>query len=307
MTDPNHGQSQQSSQSPRKRRRHLRADPGAAKEPSAEELQSRLLELERQLSDQKKDQDQLKLLNAALEQEVADRTALAKWRAGQLRALIGELTQAEQRERRRLAELLHDHLQQQLVAAKFKVAKLQRILRNADALEVLLDIRDVLDESIDASRVLTYELNPPVLHESGFLAALEWLAQWKEEKHGLKVEIRGEPGVEPGDESIKVLLFQTIRELLFNVVKHAKTNRARVELERSGKDQIQVAVCDEGAGFDPASLTPTKQAGHGFGLSSVRERIQWMGGQLDIQSSPGRGTRAVIVVPASLQSPAPQN
>ena len=302
MTEPDCGRSQRASQ----RRQNLRADPGVPQQPSVEELQLRVQELDGRFSEQQRTEDQLRLLNHALEQQVVDRTALADWRARQLRALISELTQAEERERRRIAELLHDYFQQQLVAVKFKLAGLQRTLRDAGPLEALADIGKILDESIDASRALTYELSPPVLYSSSFRAALEWLAEWKEQKHGLKVEIHGGPDVEPSDESVKVLLFQTIRELLFNVVKHAKTDRARIEFERRDDKQIQVAVCDEGIGFDPAALKSTAQTEQGFGLCRIRERLQWIGGQFQLESAPGRGTRAVVVIPTSPHPPAPQ-
>lgn len=226
-----------------------------------------------------------------------------KRRAEQLRALAGELTQTEQRERRRLAGILHDHLQQLLVGAKFRAAVLARTPEVADA---VTEIERLLSEAIAASRSLTAELSPPILHEAPLPAALEWLASSLADKHNLQVEFTADDRPLPLAEDVKILLFEAVRELLFNVVKHAGVLHAKVSVTRHGDDTARVVVADDGRGFDPGAL---QLAAHGpdgrFGLFSIRERLTWIGGLIAIDSAPGRGSRFTIDAPlASRPQPA---
>jgi PAS domain S-box-containing protein len=232
--------------------------------------------------------------NATLEQKVQERTAELAARAAQLRALASELTLAEQRERSRLANILHDHLQQMLVAAKFRLTVLGRggddVLKQATK-----EVEEMIDESIVASRSLTAELSPPVLHEAGLNEGLQWLARRMADTQGLFVDLElNESGALPED--LKILLFQSVRELLFNVVKHANTRSAVVNL-RCFDGLLQVTVSDQGSGFDPAALPLAGEGGRGFGLLGIQERLKYMGGTLEIKSNPGQGSRCVLSVP----------
>ena len=190
-------------------------------------------------------------------------------RVSQLRALAGELTLSEQRERWRLAKVLHDHLQQLLVAAKFRTAIVGRLgddlTRQATA-----EIEHLLDESISSARELTSELSPPVLHQAGLPAGLEWLARWMADRHALHVNLAIEGGLPPLAEDVRILLFESVRELLFNVVKHANVASADVSVGRVAGDDIRIAVSDSGAGFDPGTLKQAGEVGSGFGLFSIR-------------------------------------
>jgi PAS domain S-box-containing protein len=215
-------------------------------------------------------------------------------RANQLRALAGELTLSEQRERSRLARILHDHLQQLLVAAKFRVTILGRggddIVKQGSK-----EVEELINESITASRSLTAELSPPILHDAGLKAGLQWLARRMGDTQGLLVELEmEEDGNLPQD--IKVLLFESVRELLFNAAKHAHTRSATVNLRRI-QDHLQVVVADQGAGFDPAAMPAAGEGGRGFGLFSIRERIALMGGTMSVESRPGYGSRFVLSLP----------
>ena len=167
-------------------------------------------------------QSRLRELNETLEQRVIERTAVARRRADQLRVLAAELTLAEQHERRRLARVLHDHLQQMLVAARMMLPRLRHRPDEETRLEIIGKIDDLLEQCLAESRSLTVELSPPILSEGGLKAAIPWLAHRMEEMHGLVVKARVDPEAEPRDESIRVLLFQAARELLLNVVKHAQ-------------------------------------------------------------------------------------
>jgi signal transduction histidine kinase/CheY-like chemotaxis protein len=217
-------------------------------------------------------------------------------RNSQLRALAGELTLTEQRERRRLAKMLHDHLQQLLVGARFRVS----ILRRTDdphIQQASTEIEELLSQSITASRTLTAELSPPILHEGGFSAGLQWLGRWMADKHGLVVEVDADNEFPALSADIRALLFDSLRELLFNAVKHAGVNRAHVGLEISDGGMLRIAVTDHGQGFDPAAINPSRERGGGFGLFSIRERLTLLGGKMMIDSAPGKGTRILLSLP----------
>ncbi|MBI4860867.1 MAG: response regulator, partial [Candidatus Riflebacteria bacterium] len=181
-------------------------------------------------------------------------------RAAQLRALAGQLTLTEQRERQRLARLLHEHLQQLLVGAKFRVAILGRSEDSA-VQAAACEIGHLLDESIRASRVMTAELSPPIVHEGGLTAGLEWLARWMKDRHDLVVELTTDDHVPSVAEDVRVLLFESVRELLFNAVKHARVGRARVELRAIEGNLVELSVADDGPGFEPSSARPASATG----------------------------------------------
>ena len=241
--------------------------------------------------------EQLKSLNATLEDRVARRTAELQKRATQLAGLTSELTLAEERERRRLAQILHDHLQQLLVAGKLTV-EVTRAKAPPELSDSLKHIQSLLNEAIDASRSLTIELSPPVLHEAGLGAGLGWLGQWMRDKHGLTVAVSVDESVEPTREEVRLLLFQSVREALFNVVKHAGVKAARVHMKPDGPGCLCVVVSDEGSGFDPAESDRSERGPSGFGLFSVRERLRMLGGHLEIDSRPGHGTRVTMIAPS---------
>jgi signal transduction histidine kinase len=240
---------------------------------------------------------QLRELNETLERRVAERSAVAEQRAEQLRAMVVELSQAEQRERRRLAQVLHDDLQQILAASKFHAGALRTGLSDDALRRRLTTVIDLIDESINTSRSLAIELSPPVLYEGGLPAALAWLARWMEDKHGLHVEVQSDEAFSPLPEDTRILLFNAARELLFNVTKHASVVRARIELHRHESGQVMLVVQDEGVGFDPGR--PGEPSPAGFGLFSIRERLELLGGRMDIESAPGAGTRIALLVPAA--------
>ncbi len=253
------------------------------------------------ITDRKQAEDAIREANATLEQKVLERTTELTRRAAQLRILAGELTLTEQRERRRLARVLHDHLQQLLVAAKFRVAILGR---GGDDLikQAAKEVEELIDASISASRSLTGELSPPILHEEGLNAGLQWLARRLADTQGLFVNLEME---EIGNlpEEMKILLFESVRELLFNVVKHAQTRSATISL-RIVDGSLQLTVSDQGIGFNPDEVRGANESGGGFGLFSVRERLELFEGQFEIQSAPGQGTRVVLSVPIATNATA---
>lgn len=219
-------------------------------------------------------------------------------RARQLRALAGELAMAEQRERKRLAKVLHDGLQQHLAAAKLQLGGLNR----PGVEGVTASIDQLLTEAIRMSRSLSAELSPPVLHVSGLSAGLEWLQKSMRDRHDFRVDLdlEGNPDL---PEDVRVLVFESVRELMFNAAKHAGVSRAGLRLRApdAGGD-LAITVSDEGVGFDPGSVSAAADGG-GFGLFSIRERTELIGGRFEIASAPGRGSRFTIRLPRCAISP----
>jgi PAS domain S-box-containing protein len=232
-------------------------------------------------------QDALRDLNETLERRVEERTAEAQRRTDQLRVMAAELTHAEQRERRRLAQLLHDHLQQLLVAAKMRVALAGRT-GGGD----LGEVESLLAEAIDASRSLTVQLCPPMLHDGGLAPALEWLARRMQDEQGLAVDAEVDEAAEVPNEDLRMFLFGATRELLFNVVKHAGVKEAGLRLSRR-RGRVCVEVRDAGRGFDPKR----PPGGEHFGLFSIQQRIEHWGGRLEVEASPRKGCRVTLISP----------
>lgn len=256
------------------------------------------------VNERKQAEEKLKALNDTLEQQVIERTSIAEQRASQLRILASELVQAEERERRRLAKVLHDHLQQLLVAARFKMSAVRRRVADANLVRSLQQADDMLNQAVEESRSLAVELSPPVLYEAGLGAALEWLARQIEEQHGLRVEVVAAPAAEPADETTRAFLFQAVRELLLNVVKHAHADCARVELASLDDGWVRLVVADAGVGIAPAASEHLR-TGDGLGLFSIRERLEVLGGRFTLGPNPGGGTRVVIEVAAGRADLAP--
>ncbi|MBN1837752.1 MAG: response regulator, partial [Spirochaetales bacterium] len=230
-----------------------------------------------------------------IEERLEEGRILAERRAEELQRLALELTESEERERRRLARVLHDELQQYLAAGKLRLSGAEG-LNKAELEQVTREASELLDRAIGVSRSLTSELSPTVLYTAGLTAALAWLGEWMELHHELAVEVHAESAAEPQSSGIRILLFQAARELLFNVVKHSGAQRAVLSLEREGQDSFVLIVSDHGKGFDPDALVGRKGADRGFGLLSISERLQLLGGSARIDSRPGRGTSVVVSV-----------
>jgi PAS domain S-box-containing protein len=241
-------------------------------------------------------EEELRKARDELEARVALRTVELDQRNKQLVRLTTELTLAEQRERRRLADLLHDHLQQLLAGARLNLEVAVQEKRSSQD-SALGNAYDLVSQSLETSRTLSAELSPPVLYMHGLTEAFHWLARWMEKTHKLPVDLHAETKAEPLQEELKILLFQSVRELLFNVIKHAGANSARVEM-RQQDEHIVIVVSDKGKGFDPERLWKNDRAADkSYGLFNIRERLLLLGGDFEIQSRPGDGTAVRISVP----------
>lgn len=248
------------------------------------------------ITDRVRAEEELENLTITLERRVQERTAIAEQRLAQLQQLTVQLDSIEQRERKRIAETIHDHLQQLLVAATLRVRSIDPLDDTAVVAFGLEQTLNLLDTSIEVSRTLTAELRPPVLYEDGLSAALRWLADEMASHHGLRVEVHGAHDQDPRREEIAGVVFKCVRELLFNVVKHAGVVRAEITVRRT-EDEVVVEVRDAGRGFevDLEQVYPSRKGG--YGLFSVRERMRGLGGELQIDTRPGAGVRARLRVP----------
>lgn len=240
----------------------------------------------------RRSEEQYRLLFASLETKVAERTE-------QVRELVTQLTASEQEERRRISAILHDELQQRLFSLNMQLAMVRQLQQEgalAEANQVIDEISAALQESVQVTRSLSVSLSPPVLHDEGLPEAIRWLAALMKQQYGLEVTVEAAPQLPPLDEDVRVLLFQLVRELLFNVVKHAGVGEAAVELA-APDDALHIEVRDHGRGFEPAARTEETSS---QGLQRAEQRLQLLGGGVEVHSQPGDGTR--IVIHAPLQS-----
>ncbi len=244
------------------------------------------------ITERKQAEAALRELNVTLESKVAQRTAELEHRTRQLQQLALELTQAEDRERQRIAAFLHEDLQQHLAGVKFHLNLLKSQLRNGTQFAAVDDVDAMLREAIEKSRSLSHDLSPAVLHLNDLREVLQWLARRVQTRHGLTVhiDIRGE--VILPSEAMTMFLFRATQEMLLNVVKHARVKETRIRVHRVAR-YLYLSVSDRGSGFDPRALKQTS----GFGLLSIRERIGLLGGRMKIRSVKGRGSTVLVAIP----------
>lgn len=212
----------------------------------------------------------------------------------QLRSLASELSLAEEKERRRIAIMLHDHIGQTLAISKIKLGALQDSLASGSYDEYINDIQTLLEKSIQYAKSLTFELSPPILYELGFESAIEWFGEQIQKHHNILVEVKDDGELKLLDKDVSVLLFQAVRELFMNIVKHAHAHKVKVSIRRDGRI-IMIAVEDDGIGFDTNNIDKTTS----FGFFSTYERLQYIGGTFEIDSKPGYGTRIILKVPVA--------
>lgn len=226
-----------------------------------------------------------------LDQELWEaRDELDAHRRAQLESLTSELLLAEERERQRLAQDLHDGLSQTMSLAQMKLGQARERASGAER-EALAEVSELIGRANRAARSLTFQLSPPVLHDLGFEAAVQWLVDDIRESYELEIELEEDGAPLPLEADVRVLLFRAVRELLINVAKHARARRASVKLTREG-DMGRIAVQDDGVAFDTAAIGK-----RGIGLYSIRQRLSHLGGHMTIESEPGVGTTVELLAP----------
>ena len=221
-----------------------------------------------------------------------------KYAEEKLRSLASELSLTEERERRRMATYLHDVIGQTLAIVKMKIRSIQKKEYPAHIGKDLGDVRDLVDQSILNTQTLTFDLCPPILYELSFEAAIEWLCERMQDQHGIVMNFRDDQQSKILTQDIRVLLFQAVREVLVNVVKHAEAHKVEVSLSRTD-GMICIKIRDDGAGFEVGEKQDLIRREGGFGLFNIRERLAHFGGRLEIISRPGEGTDVTLVAPLS--------
>lgn len=218
----------------------------------------------------------------------------------QLRSLASDLSLAEEQERRRIATMLHDHIGQILAISKIKLGALLQSAANDGFLEQLEEVREHVEQAIQYTRSLTFELSPPILYDLGLESALEWLTEQIKEQHGISCDFETDNKPKPVRDEIRIVLFSAVRELLMNVAKHALAQTAKVTIRRVNEN-IVVHVADNGTGFAVSKMNFYLDENKGFGLFSIRERLRHLGGQMDVRSAKGRGTRVILTAPLAME------
>lgn len=249
------------------------------------------------IHERKQAEAQLQRFALELEQRVSERTIELTQSREHLRALATELNLAGQRERQQLATELHDYLAQLLALSRIRLAQATRQPLAPAVKQTLTEVEEVIDQALAYTRTLVAQLSPPMLKEFGLPMALRWLAeQMKQRDLLVYLEMEADAPMLPEDHAM--LLFQSVRELLMNIVKHAETDHARITVKEAD-GWLTITVADEGIGFQlAASPAHAKESTvPGFGLFSIRERVLALGGRFELQSHPGQGTQATLITP----------
>lgn len=212
-----------------------------------------------------------------------------------LRAIASEMIHTEARERQHIATVLHDTVAQTLAAAKLRFESAQEHV-SSKGLKLMAEARELIAESIRQTRSIMSELSPPILYELGFIPALESLIEQVKIEHGIHIKFDNTGDFDRLASDIEVLLYTSTREIIMNIVKHAKSNNAKVAVsEKDGR--VRIEVRDYGIGIDKARIGYRKDLSGGFGLFSIQERLKHFGGEFDIESQREKGTKITITIP----------
>jgi signal transduction histidine kinase len=248
------------------------------------------------ITERKRVEMQLRQLNDSLEARVTERTEALTESQERLRVLAAALNVTEQRERQRLAIDLHDYLGQLLALTRIKLGLAKQQPMPPPLAKIITDVEEVTNKAIVYTRTLISQLSPPAVSASGLPMALQWLAE-QMQQHDLSVLLQVKTKIPTIPEDQALLLFQSVRELLFNCVKHAESHEATITLEQID-ELLFIHISDQGLGFDLAAATNKQRSPtSGFGLLSIRERMLSLGGRFELASSTGNGTTATLVLP----------
>jgi PAS domain S-box-containing protein len=244
-------------------------------------------------------EQQLQLLNqqlSELNEQLAERV---QERTQAIHALALRLSSAQHEERKRIAQILHDHVQQMLYGIQMRIhlLTLDASVESREQLEGYFDeLAQLTGEIIRTTRTLSIEISPPILENESMATIFRWLADHMAKIHGLKVAVTTQEDYSVPNKNLRVVVLQIVQELLFNVVKHAGVDQATITLTRDD-NHLVVTVTDEGRGFNVDAVTSKEKARTSLGLSSIDERLSLFQGKLEVYSQQGKGTQVVITIP----------
>jgi len=252
------------------------------------------------ITERKKEQALLETLNQTLERRVEARTSEVNRYAEQLKALTERLTRVEEDERQRIADILHEDLQQILVAARMTLNAARQHVKGVQVKEMLSRTDSMIEQSVGLTRSLVQDIAVPAVREGDVPAAVRWIAQQMKEKFDLTVELEADEDVETVNESTYLCLYRAIQEIFFNAVKHAKVTHVHVRIQKASPGWIRVVVLDGGSGFvQLRSNGRDGTVGNGIGLFGIRQRVEGLGGTLCVESEFGVGTSVELTLPVS--------
>lgn len=256
---------------------------------SHDELESRVIERTRELMN----------ANKALKAEIAERKRTEKKLLDyqhKLRSLASDLTLTEEHQRRKIATDLHDRIGQALAMSKMKLSQIRRANATIEHRNELDEVYELLEQTIQDTRSLTFDISPPILYELGLELAIEWLTEKFQQQYNIQVNFKDDGKRKPLDDDIRIVLFRIVRELLINIVKHASAKNVIVSIGRK-KNQLIIHIIDDGIGFDLSNIDNVKEMKGGFGFFSIRERLDFLGGRFNVESKVGHGTGVTLEAP----------
>ena len=213
-----------------------------------------------------------------------------------LKLLTSELLKVEERERRSIATDLHDVLVQNLAILKIKLDMMKKNFPNDYQSGLINESYELIDQTIQFARTLITELSPPILYELGLEPAIEWLSESFQGKYKLSVKFEDDREKKTISEEISIMIFKAIRELLINIVKHAGATHVLISISQVFNN-MEIIVADDGVGFNAEDIDSYGGAVKGFGLFNIKERLIFIGGDIEIVSSLGKGTAVTLSIP----------
>ena len=267
-----------------------------------------ITERKRAEEDLRESEEALRQANESLEQRVRERTMdlqnltekLSTSR-DDLRKLASELVLAEERERKRLAVTLHDEVAQALAAARMRIDLLRNLPGDNEYRQLIEQAQELLSHSIRQTRALMTDISNPVLYDLGLCSAVEALAEQIKDRNKIEVQCSFEGNLSLLSQDLNVMVFQVVKELLQNVIKHSGAHGARIRIIEDSHS-IRAIVADDGVGFDGNKNDAPDYIGGGFGLFSIRERVKSFNGNIQIKSRPGIGSEVTVALPKAAGS-----
>lgn len=214
----------------------------------------------------------------------------------QLQSLTSELSLIEERERRQIATKLHDHVGQVLTMIGIKVEELYAKIGTSTCDSLVPGIRELVGQTIKSIRSIMFALSPPILYELGLEEAIEWLAEHFSQEYQIKIQVSKDEQPKPLKGERNIILFQSLKELLSNIVKHSQATIVKISIQRACND-FRIIVEDNGIGFDINLIDHNKNKIKGYGLFTIYERLEYVGGSMLIESNISQGTKITLLMP----------